>query len=393
MSASGSAEPREVIETLAAIERPSASAGEARAAQWIADRLRSHGCDVDVDDEPAYGDFWRALCALSATGAVAGVAALRGPRRLGAVLGAVAAAGIADEIALGPYLTRRLVGRRKLTTNVVAVTGDRSAPRTLVVLAHHDAARSGFIFSQAPQKWIWRRFPGYIDTHDTSAPAWFPVIGGPLAVVAGAVLGVRGLMRAGAVLSAGSAIAFGDIGRHASVPGANDNLSGVAALVALARGLRERPIEGLRVMLVSCGSEEALQEGVRGFARRHFPSLPTERTWFLNLDQLGSPELVPLESEGSLVMRDYDRSFTDFVCDCAAEVGTPLRRGSRAWTSTDGCVPMIAGYPTATLVSLTPWKAIANYHWPTDVPENIDYDTLDQGIAVAERVARRLAER
>jgi Zn-dependent M28 family amino/carboxypeptidase len=177
------------------------------------------------------------------------------------------------------------------------------------------------------------------------------------------------------------------------VPGANDNLSGVAALVALARGLRERPIEGLRVMLVSCGSEEALQEGVRGFARRHFPSLPTESTWFLNLDQLGSPELVPLESEGSLVMRDYDRSFTDFVCDCAAEVGTPLRRGSRAWTSTDGCVPMIAGYPTATLVSLTPWKAIANYHWPTDVPENIDYDTLDQGIAVAERVARRLADR
>jgi Iap family predicted aminopeptidase len=91
-------------------------------------------------------------------------------------------------------------------------------------------------------------------------------------------------------------------------------------------------------------------------------------------------------------MRDYDPGFTDLVCECAAETGKPLRRGSRSWTSTDGCVPLIAGYPTATLVSLTPWKMIANYHWPTDVPENIDYDALARATAVAERVARRLAE-
>ena len=184
---------------------------------------------------------------------------------------------------------------------------------------------------------------------------------------------------------------YGDMGRNSSVPGANDNLTGVSALVGIARALREEPIEGLRVMLVSAGSEESLQEGIRAFGRRHFPSLPRERTWFLNLDQLASPDLVPLEGEGSLKMHDYDRSFTDFVCECAAEVGPPLRRGSRAWTSTDGCVPNIAGYPTATLVSLTPWKMLANYHWPTDVPENVDYDALERATAVAERVVRRLA--
>ena len=78
-----------------------------------------------------------------------------------------------------------------------------------------------------------------------------------------------------------------------------------------------------------------------------------------------------IELANSLKMRDYDPGFTDFVCSCAEEVGPPLRRGSRSWTSTDGCVPLVAGYPTATLVSLTPWKMIANYHWPTDVPENV----------------------
>jgi hypothetical protein len=385
-------ELREVIEALAALERPSASEGEAEAARWIAERLRSLGCSVALDEEPAYGDFWRALCGLSALGALAGVTALRGRRRrLGFGLGALAAAGMADEIALGPYLTRRLLGRRRTTVNVVAATGDPAASRTLVVMAHHDAARTGFVFSQAIQKGIWKRYPDYIAEHDTSFPAWFPVIAGPVAVALGALSGSRALLRMGTFLSSGSVVTFADMGRHGSVPGANDNLTAVAALVALARAFRDEPVSGLRVLLVSCGSEESLQEGIRAFGRRHFGELPRESTWFLNLDSIGSPELVPLESEGSLVMRDYDREFTDLVCSCAEELGTPLRRGSRAWTSTDGCVPLVAGYPTATLVSLTAWKAIANYHWPTDVPSNVDYSTVEQGTAVAERVARKLA--
>jgi hypothetical protein len=336
-----------------------------------------------VDEEVAYGHFWRPLFALNALGVVAGLLMRRGRRRLGRLLAVAAAAGLADEVALGPYVTRRLVYRPGKTTNVVAVTGDRNADRTLVVLAHHDAARTGFIFSQEPQKWVWRNYPGYIATHDTSAAAWFPALAAPLAVA-------LGLARTGAAFCTLGMVTMGDMGRNRAVPGANDNLTGVAALVALARALRDDPVDGLRVMLVSCGAEETLQEGVRAFARRRFGSLPRDRTWFLTLDSLGSPDLVPLEAEGSLVMRDYDREFTDFVCACAAEVGPPLRRGSRSWTSTDGCVPLVGGYPAATLVSLTPWKMIANYHWPTDVPENVDYDALERATRVVERVARRL---
>ena len=178
-------ELRDVIETLAAIDRPSASEGEARAARWIAERLESLGCDVEVDEEAAYGHFWRPLFALNALGVAAGLAMRRGRRRLGRALALAAAAGMVDEIALGPYVTRRLVYRRRTTTNVVAVTGDRSAERTLVVLAHHDAARTGFVFTQEPQKWVWRNFPDYVATHDTSAPVWFPVVAAPLAIALG----------------------------------------------------------------------------------------------------------------------------------------------------------------------------------------------------------------
>ena len=64
---------------------------------------------------------------------------------------------------------------------------------------------------------------------------------------------------------------FEDIARSPIVPGANDNLTAVAALVALAERLREDPPAGLRVMLVSCGAEEVIQGGICGFAR---PALP-----------------------------------------------------------------------------------------------------------------------
>ena len=38
-------------------------------------------------------------------------------------------------------------------------------------------------------------------------------------------------------------------------------------------------------------------------------------------------------------------------------------------------------------------KQPANYHWPTDVPENVDYGTLADAVRLTEAVVRRLDER
>ena len=78
---------------------------------------------------------------------------------------------------------------------------------------------------------------------------------------------------AGAALAVGATVAMADIGLRAPVPGANDNLSAVGALIALAAALRRQPIEGVRVLLVSTGSEESFSEGMQAFGRRHFGEL------------------------------------------------------------------------------------------------------------------------
>ena len=45
------------------------------------------------------------------------------------------------------------------------------------------------------------------------------------------------------------------------------------------------------------------------------------------------------------------------------------------------------------LCSCTDLKQPANYHWPTDTPENVDYGTLSDAVRLTEAVVRRLDER
>jgi hypothetical protein len=390
----GEATLREVIEALAPIERRAGSDGERQAADWIAGRLRGAGCETEVEDEPFLDGYARLLASLSTAGAVAGLAALVSPRarRLAGAVAGVAMVAIADDVSNGPRLARRATAPPKTTQNVVGRCGSRSAPRTLVVLAHHDAAPSGRIFDDRLVAWFGDRFPGLLERRDTSLPLWWALLGGPALVAAGAARGHRGMLAAGIAGSAIGTAALEDVARSPIVPGANDNLTAVAVLVALAERLREQPVDGLEVLLASCGAEEVIQGGIYGFARRHFPELDRERTWFLNLETLGSPNLILLEGEGAMVMEDYhDRSFRDLVARVADGAGASVRRGMRARTSTDAVIPSRAGYPTATLGSMDRYKALSNYHKMSDTPQNIDYRTVRQALVVTEAVARELA--
>jgi hypothetical protein len=384
-------ELEEVVRYLEVIYKPSASEGERVAADWIAARLREIGCSVVVEEEKAHGGYWWPVGLMSAAGAAAGLLALRGKRLIGAVVGALAAAGIADDIDSGPHIFRHRFLPYHSTWNVLAETGDPTADKTIVVLAHHDAAHGGLVFDPRPQHALARRYPERVERANTGAPVWFPVVGGPLLVAIGSILKLKFLTRIGVFLSLGSTAMMVDIGSRDAVPGANDNLSAVAVLVALARSLKASPISGLRVLLVSVGSEESLQEGVLAFSRRHFHELSVDHTKFIVIDTVGSPRLVMVEAEGVLKMRRYDRELSDLIADSAAELEVPVVRGMRARASTDAVVPNKAGYATALMVSFDKDKVLSNYHQPTDVADNLDFGTVANCARVTDAVIRKLA--
>ena len=380
---------REAIGHLASFERGSASEGEHRAARWIAARLDSLGAPAVVERESAHGGYWLPLGLMTL---VSGLASLTRNRLAWLLAGGAMAAAVADDISGGPKLFRRLLPRRP-TWNVVAQAGDPHGEKTVVVVAHHDAAHWSLLFSPAIPEFFGRRFPNALEKADTTPPVMFPVFAGPAALLLAGLTGNGLLRRFGTLFSLGAAAAFAEIGSRSVVPGANDNLSGVAVLLGLARLLRDKPVAGVRVLLVSTGSEESFMEGMQAFGRRHFPELPRDSTSFICVDTVGSPTLMELEGEGMLIMRDYPRELKDLVSRAAADMGVELVRGLRFRNATDGLISMKAGYPTVMLGSVTELKAPANYHWPTDTADRVNYETVAGATLVCHRAIELLAGR
>jgi hypothetical protein len=388
---------REVVETLAPLERTPCSAGEREAAQWLAERLRdTPGVRVELEDEDSWGTFPPTSTGLGLLGLSGALSVLRGRRATGGLLALAAFAGIVDEAHNGPRLLRRAVRRRRRTVNVIATIDAgggvaEQAQSTLVVHAHHDAPQTGALFDQTLQRRLYERAPQVLERFKTPLPQWWIGLGGCLATIVSALSGRRGFARAGAAVGLLGTAAVADIWRNETVQGANDNLSGVAALVALAQMLRDDPVPGLRVLLVSCGAEETLQDGVRAYVARHRGELDPARTAFVNLDTVGSPHLVLLEAEGPVKMEEYTGPWLrDLVAERAERLGIALQRGFRARASTDSVIPSRAGYATAALVSMTDWRSPANYHLPSDVPANLDYTSVAEAARLVFDVAHAL---
>jgi hypothetical protein len=374
-----------VVRELASYERPSASDGERRAAEWLAEELRAAGCrEVRVEEERAHGGYWWPLGLLNAAAALA---ALLG-RRLAALVGAVAAAAVYDDVSGGRLWFRRRTLPHRPTWNVVAEAGDPDATRTVVFMAHHDAAHSGLVFHPALPLIGMKLAPKLHERANQSIPIIFGVFLGPLQLALWGLLGHRWLKFAGMSFSLGASASMANIGASRVVPGANDNLSSVGALVALANELSGQPPEGVRVILVSTGSEEGFMEGMQAFGRRHFRELDHATTEFVCLECVGSPYLCVVEGEGMLRMRHYPESSREALARAGAEAGVELLRGLRTVAATDALIPLRAGYRACTLGGIDETKFPAEYHWPSDTPDNLDWSSVEGAVAICDRYLR-----
>ena len=282
------------------------------------------------------------------------------------------------------WFRRRRLPQRP-TWNVVAELGDPEAARTVVFMAHHDAAHSGLVFHPALPRAGMRAAPKLHERANQSVPIIFGVFLGPVLLALWGLLGWRWLKRCGLFFSLGATAAMANIGASSVVPGANDNLSAVAVLVALAHELSGNPPGGVRVILLSTGSEEGFMEGMQAFGRRHFAELDRRTTEFVCLECVGSPQLCVVEAEGMLRMRYYPDSSRDALARAGAAAGVELRRGLRTVAATDALIALRAGYPTCTLGGVDETKFPSQYHWPSDTPENVDWSSIEAAVEVCLR--------
>jgi hypothetical protein len=341
---------REDVEALAAMRRGSAT-GEAATAAWIAERLAQIGVEADIRPYRGRTTYAWSYAVLALAGRLRSL-----PLRLAALVALELDASGRLPLPLGSAQGANVVAR-------IPASGDRC--RTLVLVAHHDTQRSGLVWHPAVHE------PGAARRLRTrSIPPYLPVAG--LIVL----LGRRRL----SLLLAGLAV---EQGRNPAVPGANDNATGVAALLALVERHAADPLDGVEVVAAAVGGEESGMQGMRAFldAERLDPAT----TLVISLDTLGSGRPIVLRREHTVLAHDYAPRDLELV-------PPEIERWSiGGWT--DALQAKLRGLRALSILSIGPKGLFTHYHHPSDTPDHVDFGSVEACVEIAAEVCERWARR
>jgi hypothetical protein len=368
------------VEALAAIERRSASAGERESARLIAGWLRQAGAaDVRVQPfryQPSWG--WR-----QAPHFAAGLAAAAVGGRLGGALSLAALASFDAEVSGRSQWIGRLLPAGEGANAVARVPARGAVERTLVLVAHHDAAQTGLMWRHP---WLagagnLRRL-GLVSCDEVESFAGGPELG--FALVA---LGRRRARLAGAAVLALALYGSLDVARSPTVPGASDNATGVAAVLALVERYAREPLGGTEVVALIPGCEESGMGGMAAWLRTpEARALDPARTLVLGLDTLGAGEPVVLAGEGPPRRLRYRTQDLDWADRGAERAGLPQPRRFTIGGWTDPVLALLAGLPSISLLSVR-GTGFTNYHLPTDTPERVDWESVERCTRLADGIA------
>jgi len=343
------------------MERRSASAGERESATWCARRLGEAGAS-DVRIEPyryqhTFGHVQAAHFAAAATGRLAAALAL-----------------LSFELDYSgrSQLTRRLFPAGDGANVVARMPADGERRRTIVLVAHHDAAHTGLMWDP--------RLAGGGSREGHPSFALLP----ELAMAAMALGPRRARLPARAVLAFAAALSL-EVTRGATVPGASDNATGVAAVIELMRRFAAEPLPHTEVVAVLPGAEEAGMGGMAAWLAT--ARLEPATTLVLGLDTLGAGDPMVCSAEGPLWRVRYREADLALVDAGARQAGLEPPRRFRIGGWTDPVLARLAGLPAVSMLSLR-GNAFSDYHLPTDTPDRVDWGSVDRSLAIAEATCR-----
>jgi len=168
-------------------------------------------------------------------------------------------------------------------------------------------------------------------------------------------------------------------------PGADDNASGIAVMLELARSLKGKPLPRTLVFVAFTGEETGLL-GSRHFVQQSGTSYPTDAIIaMLNLDTVGRLGERPLTLFGTGTADEWVHIFrgADYV------TGVPVMAVADDFGSGDQTAFIEAGIPAVQFFS----GSHEDFHRPGDTPEKLDYDGLTRVARVLNETVHYLGER
>jgi hypothetical protein len=300
------------------------------------------------------------------------------------------------------YLVRSLLFRR-VSQNVVSPGARPDAPARLVLMAHYDAARTGYIFSKASKRI--RRLPERVRLGFGPFRIFFwfglapllPILGARMAGLDPTWLNAVQAIPTIVLIVAGFLLV--DIALSDIVPGAYDNASGVAAVLSAAEELSANPPDNLDVWVVLAGSEESFCEGSRAFVRGRRKEFDRATTAFVNVDSVSYGQVAYEISQGPVISLPHDAQLIE-LCEALATSGAADggARSIRHPLLDDALPARVRRMRAITLRTTDPNGNLAPwYHTHDDTPERVDSEALtgatDFIIALARLIDRDAGRR
>jgi hypothetical protein len=364
-------------------DRSAGSPGEVEAADRLEAWLRDLGvddvCRAPVASAPRPGLSLALHLGLGALAcAVGGIA--------GAALGALVAFSYGRELRRGePLLSRALRARPSL--NLVARVGAVAPRRRVVLCARLDTNRAGWIYGERATDFLASLRSA------VSRPAALPeaLLIAVAALLVASWLGTGGPLVLFARLALCAALALGcaaalEWALAPPTPGANENASGVAAMLTSAEQLLSQLPPEVELWMVGTGAGEVGCRGMRAFLAEH-ADWPVETTFFVNFAHVGGGDLHVVRSEGALRRTVYPPTLLELARRVAAGGVFGAITAVDLPADTDGGVPAAADRPTLSLVSLESHGEPRNHRRRQDTSEALDMATVvragDFGAAVA----------
>ena len=295
----------------------------------------------------------------------------------------------------GFWLRRCLPFRR--SQNIVARwTPAGPIRRRIVFLAHADAAPTGWLFEPGFLRWVLVRWPNSLAVLKKQMLLW--MISLAILVALDLVYATTGYFRPRLFIgmTLGSllplVLMLQIVWNKRIVPGANDNLTGCAAVVALADRLRGRTPDDVEIVYAITGCEESGRGGAWALCRAMKNHWSPNDTTIIGLDTLSGGDLV-YHVEGEIIPRFPPRD----MLDCAQEVADADQRFRtfRAFHApagaTDAAPFLWSGFPAICLVRIDPRADIPqNYHLLSDTHDNVDFHDVSDAVDFAEALALAL---
>ena len=372
-------------------ERGPGTDAERRAANMLAGRLRGIGRRAEIEPFFAHPEYAVVHLIHAALGVAGSIVATVQPA-VGFALVLFAAASTYLDLNTRLYLVRSLLFRR-VSQNVVSPGNRPDAPARLILMAHYDAARTGYIFSKASNRI--RRLPERTRLGLGPFRLFFWLGLAPLLPILGARMAgldptwLNALQAIPTIVLIVAGFLLIDIALSDIVPGAYDNASGVAAVLSAADELTANPPANLDVWVVLAGSEESFCEGSRAFVRSRRKEFDRATTAFVNVDSVSFGQVAYETSQGPVISLPHDRQLIEL---CAALANAGAGDGARPIRHPllDDAMPArvrrmraITLRTTDPAGNLAPW-----YHTHDDVPERVDAEALTRATDFLVSLAR-----